>query len=571
MIRELKAGDVFLKYRIRSVLGQGGMGVVYEATDEYSDDVVAIKLLTSLRPDFAQRFREECKLYPKLHHPNIVRMRDAGVTDAGTAYIIMDRLKGKTVRRMADRMRRLDFLNAFHLMLQVADAMQFVHSRGIWHRDLKPENFMVGAEGLERGHLWVLDFGIAKRNGAPSTDTLPEVGTVRYLSPEQARGQKPDGRADLYAFGVIFYELLTGRHTVVDDTDEMTAAEMLNAHLRGSLPPPPHELVPDCPDTAWPLIVACLEKDPADRIPTFEAVGSWLREMIRASVPPDHVLAKRVRREQQAKERRTAFDSIHEMPDHDVREDDEITVEKPARVAALAPTDVVPVAASGDRMTAPLVGFVAATSVLPFTRARAGASVIGRGKGATEPLPPRPFAPPAEVPLKRPAPATVALPRTPTTPTAATTPTEMALPRRPTEWSHRQALILAPLIGILLALAATVVIMSVQTSRASRPAEAIAAPAPSDSAPEPAAITLSAEPVAVAAPAPEPAPTIAPTAAPPIAPAPSAKASAPVRKPIAKAPAPRASTGAPVPVETGPLEPLFQTAEERATKPKGKH
>ena len=544
------------------MLGHGGMGVVYEATDEYSDDVVALKLLASLRPDFARRFREECKFYPKLHHPNIVRMRDAGITDEGMAYIIMDRLKGKTVRRMLERMRRLDFLNALHLMLQVADAMQFVHSKGIWHRDLKPENFMVGSEGLERGHLWVLDFGIAKRTGAPSTDTLPEVGTVRYLSPEQARRQKPDGRADLYAFGVIFYEMLTGRHTFLDDTDETTAAEALNGHLRAPLPQPPHEIVPDCPDAVWPLLVRCLEKEPAKRIQTFDEVSEEMRNLIRSSVPPDHVLAKRVRRELQATERRTAYDSLHEIPEDEIP-GDEITIERPVSAAALAPMDPAPFVPSGDRMTAPLVGFVPAASVLPFTRARSSPPV---GKGSTEPLPPMPPVRRAVSTVKRPSPPT---------------PTGMAMPLAPEAPTRRSALLLAPLLGLVLALAGTVVVLVVRTSRAERQANANAAPAPSISAPELPVIALSSQPSTAstleptAQPAPlEPALMRAPPKA---APAPPPKAAAPSAKTgtgtgtKTTAPKPRASAPPPSPVEPGPVVPLFQTSEERASKPKGKH
>jgi serine/threonine-protein kinase len=547
MSRDLATGDRFLKYRIRSVLGRGGMGVVYEATDEYTDDVVALKLLASLRPDFAQRFREECKFYPKLHHPNIVRMRDAGITDAGTAYIIMDRLQGKTVRRMLERMRRLDFLNALHLMLQVADAMQFVHSKGIWHRDLKPENFMVGSEGLERGHLWVLDFGIAKRTGAPSTDTLPEVGTVRYLSPEQARRQKPDGRADIYAFGVIFYEMLTGRHTFLDDTEETTAAEALNGHLRAPLPQAPHEIVPDCPDAVWPLLVRCLEKEPTVRLQSFEELADALRDLVRSSVPPEHVLAKRVRREQQARERRSAYDSLHEIPD------DEITIERPGSAAALAataPAPFVPSGGSGDRMTAPLVGFVPAASVLPFTRARSSPSV---GQGSTEPLPPpRPPVRRAVAPAKRPSPPT---------------PTGMAMPPAPEAPPRRSAMLLAPLLGLLLALAGTVVVVVVRTSRAERHAGRSAAPPPSDAAAELPVVALSSQPI-TALPQEPTAPPAPPEPAPPLKPAAPSATPGTGTKPTA--PRPRAAAPPPSPVETAPLVPLFEIPTERASKPKGK-
>jgi serine/threonine-protein kinase len=119
---------------------------------------------------------------------------------------------------------------------------------------------MVGPVGLERGHLWLLDVGIAKHTGAPSTDTLLEVETVRYLSPEHAKHQKPDGRADIYAFGVIFCEILTGRRTFLDDTE--------------------NTIVPDCPDEVWPLLGRCLEKDPAARIQSFQEILDELRDLM---------------------------------------------------------------------------------------------------------------------------------------------------------------------------------------------------------------------------------------------------------------------------------------------------
>jgi serine/threonine protein kinase len=225
-IDDLQPGDRFLDYIIQGCLGQGGMGTVYEAVEEFSGSAVAIKCLRGCftgREDFVLRLKQESKFYSKLRHPNIVRMNRAGITDDGRVFIVMERLVGRTLRSLLDRTNRLDFLNSVHVLLQIGEAIGAAHEAGIWHRDLKPENVMVGTRGGERGHVWVLDFGIAS-DGAANTDELPRLGTFRYLSPEQCRGLKPDGRADIYAFGIIAYEMLTGRHTFLDKRTDATAA-----------------------------------------------------------------------------------------------------------------------------------------------------------------------------------------------------------------------------------------------------------------------------------------------------------------------------------------------------------
>ncbi|WP_437648213.1 serine/threonine protein kinase [Sorangium sp. So ce362] len=391
----LQAGDVFLDYRVTELIDAGGMGEVYRAVEDYSEDVVAIKCMSPRhvrREDFARRFRQECKFYPKLKHPNIVRMRKAGVSPEHVAYIVMDYLEGRTLRKLLTKAYRLDFLSAMHVMLQVADAMTFVHSKGIWHRDLKPENIMVGTKADAKGHVWLLDFGIAKfADGGMNTDDLPDVGTVRYISPEQvkllygaskkAERAKPDGRTDIYAFGAIFYEVLTGKHLFLDDSEPATAEETLTGHLVAA-PEPVHEIVPDCPEFVWPVVSRCIAIDVEERYAKFDEVARDLRSLLRDTVPAGHVLARRLAQERMKAEREAAFAGVE--------------LEDSAPVSGSGEAGASEEEEEGKRMrrgahveTAPLAQFVAPARALPFvaaSRARAR-SLRGLGVGYTEPLP----------------------------------------------------------------------------------------------------------------------------------------------------------------------------------------
>ncbi|WP_437294060.1 protein kinase domain-containing protein [Sorangium sp. So ce426] len=415
----LQPGDTFLEYRITDVVDRGGMGEVYRAVDEYSEDIVAIKCMSPRhrsREDFARRFRQECKFYPKLRHPHIVSMRRAGVSPDNVAFIVMEFLEGRTLRRLLTRAYRFDFLNALYIMLQVAEAMRFVHSKKIWHRDLKPENIMIGTEGDARGHVWLLDFGIAKfADGGMNTDDMPDVGTIRYMSPEQVKTiyslakkiphQKPDSRADIYAFGAIFYEVLTGTHLFINDADPPTAEETLAGHLLAE-PVPVHELVPDCPEIVWPLVARCVAIDRNARFQTFTEVESALRALVdecvlQRQVPPAHALAQHLAHGRWTVARQAAF-SAADLDRSDgsggagARPASE--AEAAATASAARPTGAeVPAVAALP--AAPPTGAVHATvpldplrlvplaSALPFAPASGGASGELRGKGFTERMP----------------------------------------------------------------------------------------------------------------------------------------------------------------------------------------
>ncbi|WP_437987845.1 protein kinase domain-containing protein [Sorangium sp. So ce117] len=408
MAREaLKAGDVFLDYRITEVIDAGGMGEVYKAVEDYSEDVVAIKCMLPRhlkREDFARRFRQECKFYPKLKHPNIVRMKKAGVSPDHVAYIVMDYLEGRTLRKLLNKAYRLDFLSATHVMLQVADAMTFVHSKGIWHRDLKPENIMVGTKADAKGHVWLLDFGIAKfADGGMNTDDLPDVGTVRYISPEQVKmlytssrkaerveRARPDGRTDIYAFGAIFYEVLTGKHLFLDDSEPATAEETLTGHLVAA-PEPVHEIVPDCPEFVWPVVARCIAIDREERYPRFDDVARDLRALLRDTVPAGHVLAQRLAQERMEAERQAAFAGVALEDSAPVEEERSAGGEEETEEGGMEGESAATEEEKkrGRRVvhgeTAPLEQFVAPASALPF--APSSRVPRGRGVGHTEPLP----------------------------------------------------------------------------------------------------------------------------------------------------------------------------------------
>jgi len=203
-------GRFLENFRVEGLLGRGGMGDVYLATDEWMEREVAIKLIQrkyAALPDFAERFRRETKALAKLTHPNIVRIYAAGKAPDGRLYMIMERLSGLTLRKIIDVAGRLDAVSAIHYGMQIAEAVDVAHAKGILHRDIKPENVLVG----QGGHVWVLDFGLAKGTTSSShTDEKKELGTTRYMSPEQVQGQRADERADLYAIGIVLYEMLAG-------------------------------------------------------------------------------------------------------------------------------------------------------------------------------------------------------------------------------------------------------------------------------------------------------------------------------------------------------------------------
>lgn len=198
------------RYEIREIIGIGGMAVVYKAYDNQEDRLVAIKILKEeflTNEEFLRRFKNESKAIAMLSHPNIVNVYDVSFGDL-IQYIVMEYIEGITLKEFIEKEGSLRWKDAVHFAIQILKGLQHAHDNGIVHRDVKPQNIMV----LEDGTIKVTDFGIARfARSDQRTITDKAIGSVHYISPEQARGEKTDEKADIYSVGVMLYEMLTGR------------------------------------------------------------------------------------------------------------------------------------------------------------------------------------------------------------------------------------------------------------------------------------------------------------------------------------------------------------------------
>ncbi|WP_437980743.1 protein kinase domain-containing protein [Sorangium sp. So ce117] len=267
------------KYRLVKLIAEGGMGRVYEAVDEYLDRTVALKVVRPERmsdADFLRGHRKEARVLADLNHPNIVRLYDAGVTNDGVMYIAMEHVDGVSLRQMLHAMRRFDVRTALSIAIQVMDAIRVAHEGGIVHRDLKPENVLVMQSGLVK----VVDFGLARRVGGPaSSDVFSDLGTVHYMSPEQAL-RRPVGRpADIYAAGLILYEMLAGKHAFAEKTGELPPRNEVWANQVHAVPAPLAEAIPEiAPRRLSDFVARMLAKSPDERPSANEAFDALTRE-----------------------------------------------------------------------------------------------------------------------------------------------------------------------------------------------------------------------------------------------------------------------------------------------------
>jgi len=260
-------GKRFSGYDVVALIGSGGMGDVYRARDLRLGRDVALKVLEpSIAADAEarRRFELEAQAASALNHPNIVTIYSVG-EENDVAFITMELVQGRTLRQLMPAAASLQM--ALDVSTQLAAALSAAHAIGIVHRDLKPENIMVTAEGLVK----VLDFGIARREGVPD-GTTTTVGTLAYMSPEQALGQPAGPASDQFAFGAILYELLTGRQAFHGESQTETLAAIVNAE-----PPPVETLTRDVPPSLRRIVARCLAKQPGARFPTARDLEQALR------------------------------------------------------------------------------------------------------------------------------------------------------------------------------------------------------------------------------------------------------------------------------------------------------
>lgn len=260
------------RYEILELIGTGGMAVVYKARCHRLNRLVAIKILKdeyTQDAEFRRRFHAESQAVAMLNHPNIVSVYDVS-TDGDADYIVMELVDGITLKQYMER--RGGYLNwkeSLHFAMQIAKALEHAHNQGIVHRDIKPHNVMI----LKNGSAKVTDFGIARIMSSQNTLTREALGSVHYISPEQAKGGRVDNRSDLYSLGVVMYEMLTGRPPYDGESPVAVALQHINGNA-----PMPSTLNPNIPGGLEQIIMRAMSADPAQRYASASAMLYDLEE-----------------------------------------------------------------------------------------------------------------------------------------------------------------------------------------------------------------------------------------------------------------------------------------------------
>lgn len=258
------------RYEITELIGIGGMADVYKAVDVMENRVVAVKILKnefSENEEFLRRFRNESKAIAVLSHPNIVKIYDVGFSDE-IQFIVMEYIDGITLKEFIEQQGALRWKDALHFITQILRALQHAHDRGIVHRDIKPQNIMLFPDGT----IKVMDFGIARFSRVDGK-TLSDktIGSVHYISPEQAKGEFTDERSDIYSVGAMLYEMLTGRK-MFDGENPVSIAVM---HMQDE-PTYPRTYVPSIPEALEEIVMHAVEKEPEKR---YQSAAEMIRDI----------------------------------------------------------------------------------------------------------------------------------------------------------------------------------------------------------------------------------------------------------------------------------------------------
>jgi serine/threonine-protein kinase len=266
------------RYEIRSVIGRGMMGVVYEAVDPALGRTVALKTIQLAfgisgleKKVFEERFFTEARLAAGLTHPNIVVVHDVGWDEpTGTPFMALEYLHGETLSQRLESGQPMDWREALRIAARVADGLHVAHAAGVVHRDIKPANIML----LPSGEPKIMDFGIAKAPASELTAAGDVFGTPSHMSPEQATGVEVDGRSDIFSLGTILYQMLTGRRAF--DAPNVPA---IMARVTHEAPESPLAIVPTLPPSIESLLARCLAKDPLQRYPNGRCLAEDLEHV----------------------------------------------------------------------------------------------------------------------------------------------------------------------------------------------------------------------------------------------------------------------------------------------------
>lgn len=272
------------RYEIVRELGKGAMGIVYLAKDPLIGRLVALKTIRATRGDddetkeFQQRFVREAQAAGILNHPAIVTVHDIGQDETtGMSFIAMEYVEGQNLKEILAQGRPLTFDDIGEIIAQVAEALDFAHSKGIVHRDVKPANIIL----LEGNRAKIMDFGIAKiAHGGNLTTTGQFLGTPNYMAPEQIKGAPVDGRTDIFSLGICLYECLTRRKPFGGDSLTSISYKIVHEPF-----PPLHEINPQIPDGYEDVVALCLSKDPAKRYQRGRDMAVALRAVVRGERP----------------------------------------------------------------------------------------------------------------------------------------------------------------------------------------------------------------------------------------------------------------------------------------------
>lgn len=247
------------RYEIQDVIGVGGMAVVYKAYDNIDDRIVAVKVLKEeylANEEFRRRFKNESKAIAVLSHPNIVKVYDVSFGDR-LQYIVMEYIEGITLKEYIEKKGVIDWNEALFFIIQILRALQHAHDKGVVHRDVKPQNIML----LENGTIKVADFGIARFSHSESrTVTEKAIGSVHYISPEQAKGELTDEKADIYSVGIMLYEMLTGR--LPFDSDNAVSVALMQVNKEAE---PPRTINPRIPVGFEQITMKAMQKNTRQR------------------------------------------------------------------------------------------------------------------------------------------------------------------------------------------------------------------------------------------------------------------------------------------------------------------